>query len=490
MKYIDNIKRILAGLGVLLVAYSCSDVLEEQPFSQISSDAFWQNNNDANAGIAAIYDAMQKTYDDKLLLWGEHRADNFDPTENSGFELDLIENNINNTEGAYLSWSNLYQMILRANIAIERIPQIPQYDRDLLAEAYAARAFAYFDVVRVWNRGPVFTEQVNNLADDLNRAPTEGDVIMQEIVIPDMLMAESLMTDPVSRHRFSQNSIWALQAEVYMYLGGTENLSKAKIVLDKIVDSGQYSLVQNREDWVDLFLSDPELGEIEDGPELIMTIKYDLEEDPDDRSEIIDLIRSGNPKVTFSTRLKQKWIEEFPIDSALWVAKYPSFPVPIVDITETDTLYGDWRLYETEEIDIEFTNIGPQIIKYAKNRVPGSIDYTNIPVYRYAGILLLLAEIENQQGNKDRAFQLVNEIRTARGLPTADPADYTTINEIEDFILDERQLELVGEGKRWWDLLRTGNAVEVMGPINGYTDGDRYFPFWADHCRDNPNLCN
>ena len=88
-----------------------------------------------------------------------------------------------------------------------------------------------------------------------------------------------------------------------------------------------------------------------------------------------------------------------------------------------------------------------------------------LPLYRWADILLLRAEALNWTGDKPGAFTLLNQVR-ARARDTAlNEADYATQLDVEKVILDERQLELFAEGKRWFDLVRTGRALEVMDPL-------------------------
>lgn len=85
---------------------------------------------------------------------------------------------------------------------------------------------------------------------------------------------------------------------------------------------------------------------------------------------------------------------------------------------------------------------------------------SNFVVIRYADILLLLAEIENETGNGAAAVAYVNAVRqraNASPIQAGLPAD-----RLGEAIELERRLELICEGHRWFDLLRYGTAVDVM----------------------------
>lgn len=134
--------------------------------------------------------------------------------------------------------------------------------------------------------------------------------------------------------------------------------------------------------------------------------------------------------------------------------------------------------------------------KYNKTNYSPNFDDTDIPVYRYAGMLLLLAEAENRLGNISKALELVNKVRSARLLPLVTDTEFgSTLEAREEYILDERQLELLGEGKRWWDLRRTDKAIEILNPVLSQTQGamlltnDRLlFPIYIQHLIENPLL--
>lgn len=525
IKYINNqiVKLTIVFFAIAVLCVSCSDLLDEQPISEIGPANFWKNNVDAAAGVAAIYDGMQSTYGDKYFYWGELRSDSYilapgGATQNNS---ELANQNLTDGNDAVLRWNALYNMINRANQAIKYVPTIASYDQNLLAEAHALRAFAYFDAIRVWGAVPLFTEPTESL-EDIQKPQTDGATIMNEVIMPDMLLAEELMSTFSSEFRFSKASIWAMQAEVYMWL---QDYAKAKEALDKIIELGEHSLVDNVDDWIDLFYNNqpnnavPDgRGKIQEGSELIFSIRYDGSEDRDNpgdnfanRAAIMAIFFSGIPQFFMSTELEDKWQAKFPIEQTLWEEKYPGIDPPLERTVEyIDTLgvlqdsvalvYGDFRYYYSREGQVEsFSSKGKgeaRIAKWNRTNYNRNFDDTDIVIYRYAGMLLLLANAENQLGNTDRALQLVNEVRTARSLPNVSLAEFgATIDDRENYILDERQLELLGEGKRWWDLRRTNKVLEILNPrldtipnTTPITNESLLFPIFIDHLIENPLL--
>lgn len=516
MIYFLNIKRYrLLGLFFTLafLSVSCDDLLDEQPISEIGASEFWKTNTDANLGVVAIYDGMQGAYRLKQYFWGEFRSDNFTVGSESASadNLQLIFNDITSGNGGVLDWSDFYILINRANLAIKYIPQIGGYNPDLLAEAHAIRAYAYFDAIRVWGALPLFTEPVESSTQELQKNRTDAATILNDVVIPDMLKAEELMTLIADKYRFTRTTIWALQAEVYMWM---KDYAKAKEVIDKIVASNEYSLVTTPEAWQDLFLNDIQEGgpgKIMQGPELMLSIRYDINEPRDNpgqiranRSGIFALFFAGLPSFHLSPVLENKWIEKFPIDSAGWVSKYPDTAPVLTTDNDADgvpeIVYGDWRYYFCREEGIgglDNRGIGEaRLAKYNKTNYSQDLDDSDIVLYRYAGMLLLLAEAENRLGNTDKALELVNDIRSARQLPLVSAEEFgASIDERENYILDERQLELLGEAQRWWDLRRTDKAISVLNPILDTLPGgvplteDRLlFPIFDEHLIENPLL--
>lgn len=495
VKYL-KIKTIAIITLVSLFNVSCDSILDEQPISDIGSQNFWKNNTDAESGVVAIYDAMQIAYNRNHFLWGEFRTDNY-KVGSSGAPIDYIELVRQNITPGNNStrWNSLYSMINRANQAIKYIPTIIGHDKSLLAEAHALRAYAYFDAIRVWGSVPLYTEPTESVL-DLLRSRTPGTTILNDVIIPDMLKAAELMDTPSNSYRFSRASILCLQADVYMW---TQEYDKAKDAIDDMILLGDHRLVTTVQAWEDLFYNTPigpvtpdARGKIQNGPELILSINYDLVDEQ--RSGVFGLFFAGIPAFYVSDTLEAKWVDKFPIDQVGWEAKYPGV-APAVTLS-TGPVYGDWRYFLSRSGGYDNTLVNAQVAKFTKLNFNANLDDTDIVLYRYAGMILLLAEAENRLENTDRALELVNQLRIARKLPQVTLAEFgATIDERENYILDERQLELLGEGKRWWDLRRTKKAIQILNPIyeitgtaSQLTEDKLLFPVYFEHLIENPNL--
>jgi tetratricopeptide (TPR) repeat protein len=483
MKLIHKVLPVLTFIFLALTYSSCEDFLDEQPFSQIGDQQFWQTAGDAESGVAAIYDAMQDAYRTKHYLWGEFRSDNHIASDRvSGANSELVENVLTPGNTAALRWNDLYLMIARANLAIERLPTITAVDANLLGESHALRAYAYFDAVRVWGGAPLFTAPISGLDDELNRPMTPGETILNDVVIPDMLRAEELITIPSREFRISRASLFAFQAHVYMWI---KDYEKANEALQKLIDLNEFQLVTSEQAWAELFLNDINIGKFQTGPELIFTIRYDLLEDGNAAAGNYGLFFAGIPSFFISPQAENKWINRFPVTEESWTAMYPDFDPPSV-IINNDTVIGDFRYYNTRE-DRPLGEA--RVAKYAKGNFLSAEDDTNTPVYRYSGILLLKALAENRLNNPEAAAELVTQVRDARALPPVSVEDMgDDMDSRENFILDERQFELFAEGDRWWDLRMLDKVNVALDTIGQVEDDLLLFPIWEGHLIDNPNL--
>lgn len=525
LKYnkLNKLNGIACILLLVVLGYSCDDLVDEVPISEISPESFYKTNADLEAALIAAYDGMQGTYNDKTFFWGEFRSDNHQPFSvgsASQNNLEIVNNDITQGNPA-IRWDRFYRMIDRANRVIVNAPNVQGFNQNFLGEALAIRAKAYFDGIRVWGDLPLFTEPVELLS-DTKRGVTDGETIMNDVVIPDMLKAQELLLINSDDFRFSKASVYALQAEVYMWIN---DYPKAKVAIENLMALGTHSLVTTPLAWQDLFYNNLPVpavpdgrGKIQTGSELIFSIRYDVEEDRDiggtrnNRSGIMGLFFAGIPSYVLSETVENKWREKFPIDSTAWVTKYPNDDPALTITTSEDDgmgglievtrpLYGDYRYFFTRQggaLGFDSFEIGEaRTAKWNQTNYNRNEDDTDIVLYRYADMLLLLAEAENfLQPDGSRALELVNQVRMARQLPQVTVAEFgATLEERLDYILDERQLELFGEGKRWWDLVRNNKAMEVLNPILSAREGGRpltpdrlVWPIFQDHLIENTLL--
>src|SRR5690606_15156246 len=120
-----NAKALWLGLFCLLMTAftSCEKYLDQQPLSDLSTDLFWRNADDAELGIAGMYDGLQKTLSYNYIEWTEPRSDNFRIALSGEIQMNLTLNTID-ANAPQASWKTLYETISRANFAIKYIPTI------------------------------------------------------------------------------------------------------------------------------------------------------------------------------------------------------------------------------------------------------------------------------------------------------------------------------------------------------------------------------
>ncbi len=471
-------KAILGAALIMSTMFSCNedDVLGTTPDSEVVEDSFITDDETLEIALIGAYDSFQRTYNEGTLTWGSFRSDNFalsltNRGANNITSRELVNNRISPANG-FTNWVDIFQIIERSNRVIDNSEGL---DPSIRAEALALRAKAYFDAIRIWGDVPFFNGNPSGV-NSIQRNVTGRDTIMNELILPDLREASRTIIPTTNPFRFSKASILALQAEVFLWEG--EN-ALAKSALDSIVALGEFSLANSPGAWEDMFFNDPSTrGKIQTGTELIFSIPNSLNEEAASLAQINRLLSANGAPVVLSPDLEAEWDRVFPLDST-WEDKYPDVDPFFTrevslggGVTETEPLYGDWRYYLSREGREEnFASFEPGEARVAKwsptPNMPGNnVDDTDLVVYRYADVLLLLAEAELKLGNSDRALEILNDIRTERQLPLVAAEDYgTTFDDRLNAILTERRFELFAEGKRWWDLLRNDRAIEELNPI-------------------------
>ncbi|HUP12867.1 MAG TPA: RagB/SusD family nutrient uptake outer membrane protein [Niastella sp.] len=428
----------------------CKKFLNQEPISDLAPESFWKTADDAKTGVAAIYDGIQKTLNGNYTDWGDARSDNFTYGGTGENQINVTLNGLNSLNGA-ANWSNLYYTIGRANLAIKYIPEIAltanfteSIRNNYLAQAYGIRAYMYFYAIRLWGGVPVRLEPYEDLNEDPLAPRSSADSILNSIILPDLTKAYSL----VDR---TNTSVWELNAGGILSLLTDAYMWKKDYV--KALESSQ-SLIglaykydvsaTNSTDWKKIFL-DPAGTK-----ETIWSLNWDYTRDGGNG---ISKIGSGGNTSNYY------------IDSTVFL--------------RFESNKNDIRRAVTYDTSLVSATPATRIIQIGKfypmnssNKVVYPINAQNeakLTLYRMADILLLRAEALNKtSANKAPVFAIVNRIRTLRQTTPLVATDYPTDSDVEKAILDERQLELFSEGRRWFDLVRTDRVIQVMDPLVRY----------------------
>jgi len=473
MKKISSI----VALSVLILLGSCEKFLDEQPLVDPALSQFYKNKYDIDAAMAGMYNAFQSqmvrsgesgnsgNVTENALYWGEYRSDNFDrdivyPKEDFN---QIIENSILPSND-FADWTGLYSVIGRANMLIKYIPQAASLDGQLtegiqksyLAQCYGIRAISYFYIIRVWKNAPIWTEPFEDLKQDPERTQESQQKIIDEVIIPDLENAYSLIVKgerPVV-YNISEGAICAIMADVYMWkkdypnaIKWIQNLFKAKSPTNTTYLGVDGSNLQATASWKSIFTS-PATSK-----EAIWSLHWDWEKNG-----------CACMQTSWSPNNKNIVIDE-DIFASWFAVQTSTTPSPDIRPKQTADVYPVANNKRNRFLKWYPTAANPTAAD------PWPLTNEQVPVYftmyRLADIYLLYAEALNGSNDLPNALKYLNFVRVRAGLPAYENTDPLVSGKeaMEDAILNERQKELFGEGKRWFDLMRTGKVKEVMDPI-------------------------
>lgn len=431
---------------LFLTVSSCEDFLDEQPRSALSAGNYWQTENDIRTAVAGMYDGIQDIVDDNFINWGEGRSDNFVRGGTGETEYAFMYNGMT-ADMETTDWTPLFAVILRANLIIKYVPGIEgdlteTEKNNYVAQAYAIRAYGHLMGVKVWGDFPLIQEVIEGKEVKPARTPVSE---VLSAVVQDLLTARELVDeDNTSVFEVNVGGILAMLTEVYMW---QHEYQKAIEASDALLALGRYELEQGADNWKGIFV-DPA-----GSSETIWSLHRDTENAIDPGNGIANLIGSGDRTSSFvmDPGLLARWEQQGNQDFR------ENLIYDTIDAEQTGAVGFVWKYFDLDPEDED-----DRLAEQMPDRVDANIQN---PMYRLADILLLRAEAYNELGNKPEAVNLLNAIRTRAGLPPVTTEQFGTKEELQMAILDERQFELFAEGKRWFDLRRTGLVTEVMDPV-------------------------
>ena len=420
-------------LAISVVGFTaCEDKLFQSPITDKSADNFFQTEVEIESAVNGVYATLQSfnLYGVYIPIIGEIPSDNtFDevPANDGGRYGQLDEfTTVTENPGITNLWRDSYRGIQRANTVLNRIDEIDFEEESVknsrVGEMKFIRALLYFNLVRLYGDVPLVIEETSNPNDFFGqeRTPTTG---VYTRIITDLDEAITVLPENQSEAgRVTQIAAQSLLGKVHLTLG---NYGEATNHLSAVKASGKHTLVAIPADIFTL-----ETDNIE---ESIFAVQF--ESGLNGNSEGSDLFQQTAPSGTVNG------------------AKGHSLPtVSLYNLFDQSDLRFDAFLGTTDE-GIPFSK------KYKEPTTDPRDGGSNYIVLRYADVLLMLAEAQNETGNTQAALENLNTVRNRAGLPNAVANNQTDIREA---IALERRFELISEGHRWFDLLRTNQAIPVM----------------------------
>lgn len=362
-------------------------------------------------------------------------------------------------------WSLWYKTIGRATNTVEVADSADvsdeQYRNRLKGEAQFLRGYSYFFLVRYFGDVPLQEE-------DLTQRASEDEVY--EYIISDLESAEESLPlkseyseDDVGRA--TQGAAQALLAKVHLE---RENWSEALDYANDVINSGEYDLEPNYEEvWRE---------STENGIESIFEIQARGEAPAHGVQQYSQ---------TQGARGPSGWGWGFNTPTQDLVDAFDSEGDEIRK--DATIIFAGETLWDGREVSENVENPRYNEKAYSSANVGAADTDKNIRMLRYAEILLIKAEAANELGDQTTALEALNEVRDRVEL---DDVTTTDQDELRQAIWKERRLELAFEHDRWFDLLRTGQAAEVMQEHGKPFEEGKHelFPIPEEQLRQTPEM--
>ena len=464
---------ILMAVAVTMALSSCKkDFVDITPQGQFLSENYYANQDQAFAALVATYDPVRKNsggFENMLALMNagsdDHVAGGGSATD--GNQLQAFSNytmTANLMAASY--WNDPYQGIFRANVLLKRLPAVPM-DDNLKArfegEAKALRAFYYFNLVRMFKNIPLLTEpltastmyQVEQAKPEDVYAQIEKDLTEAINVLPATI---SLATEG---GRLTKGAAKALLGKVYLYEKKNALAAQQLADVNGPTPGGTstygYKLLTN---FGDLWNVNNKFN-----TESIFEETHSAQGNSDwgfwgsgrDEGNTFNVMcgpRSYQKKDASAPDLPSGWAFSIVTQSLYDALKNdPRFGATILDIAALKAAGKADYIAAYMNTGYFLNKFLPRTADVSKGGGASELNYKqNTYIIRLADTYLM--EAEALGGTGARAQALLDAVRARVGLASV-PVSLAAIK-------SERRLELAGEGHRWFDLVRWGDAATLL----------------------------
>lgn len=474
----------LAVLGAFFS--SCEEILDKQPLDQLATENFWKTEKDAELALAGVYNKATTWTTTEAICEFDANTDN--GTDRKINQSPFSQSLLTPTLGEISSyWNNSYREIAACNYFLENIELIEDIDESkkatFIAEVRFLRAFTYFNMSQYWGGVPLVTKVLS--MDEANSVTSEDKETIVNFVLTELtdVIPDLPSTRPSNEHgRILKGAALAIKGRLLM---AENNWSEAAATYKEIIDLGVHNIDP---DYMELFN-----GKKEESSEIIFTRKFLANEvghaiqlwyRPNvdggwhhmnpfqslvdaylcidgktiDESELYD---SQNPVIKNGIYYRDPrllYTIYYPAISVINGKRYHGHP-------DSTSVAGDVFTY-----DAGMT--GYCLRKYIDEEYTGDVNSggSDIPIVRYAEVLLSYLESvikSNGTINQQLLDQTINLVRKRESVNMPEVME-TNPEKLWEIVKRERRVELAWEGLRYWDLIRWGEAEEVLnGPYYG-----------------------
>jgi hypothetical protein len=401
---------------ILLFTIISCDVLDAEPQSSIEASEAFKTQRDIDKGILGAYASFQSLsyYGRTFYLFSDLSADNLShPLAATAAVYAEVDNNNILPENGSVSgiWSTAYDGINVANNVIQKLPTIEgmtieEQDR-ALGELYFIRALNHFNLLNYFGGVPIKLEPTVG-AGNLDVPRNSVNEVYAQIIADLTFAADNLSTSS-NKTRASKFAAKALLARVYLY---QKDYPQAIAMATDVINSGNYSLLSNYQ--------------------AVFT---------DESSESIFEI--------YFSQLERNRIAEYNFPTSLNGRREVEPSADLLSSYQT----GDTRF----DASLAFAGTNAYAIKYDDL----SLGTDNVIVLRLADMYLIRAEAEANlpTANDQTVRDDINKIRNRANLGSTSES---SIPKLIRIIENERRFEFAFEGHRWFDLIRTNRAINVL----------------------------
>lgn len=440
---ISFVKIISILFFITFFNFSCKEsFFDLYPTDQLTEGVFFKNSDDFETMLNDGYRLLRSAYLNHYVIGDVAADDAYNHKNNNNVDhITINESNVSSDNGVLGSiWNGSYQLISRTNLVLDNIDQVEMNESlktRYKGEAKFLRALIYFNLVRIFGDVPLVLSDISSPKESFNYTRESTDNIYTQI-IKDLQDSKGWLPDSYSDNsdvgRATSMAARSLLGHIYLT---RKDYGKAVEMFQEVINSNVHSLLAQYQDIFDAAYSNNE--------EIIFAIQYARGMDP----------AQGNPLVY------RAWPNES-------VGDHPLLRLGGGYFLMTDDLDSAFEEGDLRKVMNNYDFISGYERKYVFTRkywdihmvdkLDSGCDYI---IYRYADILLMLAEAQNELNHPDEALKYLKLVRNRAGLETDDNLG-TSQSLMRLAIEKERRIELNNEGHRWFDLVRTDRFIPVM----------------------------